>query len=73
MIRDDDTRVNKTSNQKKGHTKNGYEVPVESKNEVYSRRPNSAASNFTATSNLMNPQSKDLGITRDDMILKKYV
>ena len=28
MIRDDDTRVNKTSNQKNGHTKNGYEPRV---------------------------------------------
>lgn len=73
IIRGAVSRKEKTSNQKNVHSKNAYEEPIESKNEVFSKRPTSAVSNFTATSNLTNPQSIDLGITRDDIIFKKYV
>lgn len=41
--------------------------------EVYSRRPVSANSNFTTISGLTHALGKDLAITTDDLIFKKYV
>ena len=42
-------------------------------NGVFSKRPQSAMSNFTAISGLNQVESKDLNITQDDLIFKKYV
>lgn len=50
--------------------------PDESKDqalEVYSRRPISANSNFTMASGIPSNLEKDLGVTADDLIFKKYV
>jgi predicted flap endonuclease-1-like 5' DNA nuclease len=63
----------RTSSRKQSAAKPRMEEAKEHANEVYSRRPKSANSNATAISGFGYPIEKDLGITSEDLIFKKYV